>query len=374
MRNRNSNAHLQFRAGDWVEVRSREEILFTLDENGCLDKLPFMPEMFAFCGKRFQVYKRAHKTCDTVFPVRGRRVERTVHLETRCDGQAHGGCQAGCLIFWKVDWLKPVDCLLPDDVAPPIGTFSTPVKTSTSGKCSESIVWARTQGPNQNGESPKFICQATQLPYATKDLAWWDIRQYFEDYVSGNVGIKRLLSGFIYSMYYHLSQAGIGFGPAMRLFYDKFHPLWRGTQFPRKSGLIPVGEPTPTATLDLQPGELVRIKPYVEILQTLNTENKNRGLYFDAEMVPFCGGSYRVLKRVTKIIDEKTGHMQEFSNPCIILDSVFCQSRYSYCRMFCPRSIYSYWREIWLERMVPDARVNEKTQPNRFARPCAPYR
>ena len=44
--------------GDWVEVRSKEEILSTLDSNGRLDGMPFMPEMFAFCGKRFQVYKR----------------------------------------------------------------------------------------------------------------------------------------------------------------------------------------------------------------------------------------------------------------------------------------------------------------------------
>jgi len=26
-----------------------------------------MPEMFQLCGRRFQVYKSAHKTCDTVF-------------------------------------------------------------------------------------------------------------------------------------------------------------------------------------------------------------------------------------------------------------------------------------------------------------------
>ena len=94
--------------GDWVEVRSKEEILRTLDKDGRVDGMPFMPEMFAFCGKRFQVYKRAHKTCDTVFPVQGRRVADAVHLETRCDGSAHGGCQASCLLFWKVDWLRPV--------------------------------------------------------------------------------------------------------------------------------------------------------------------------------------------------------------------------------------------------------------------------
>jgi hypothetical protein len=41
-------------------------------------------------------------------------------------------------------------------------------------------------------------------------------------------------------------------------------------------------------------------------------------------------------------------------HPCIILEDVVCQSRYSTCRMLCPRSIYPYWREIWLER-VPAA-------------------
>src|ERR1700743_2110185 len=93
--------NMKLRVGEWVEVRSKAEILQTLDKDGSLDGMPFMPEMFAYCGKRFQVHKRAHKTCDTVFPVRGRRVDQAVHLETRCDGQAHGGCQGSFLLFWK---------------------------------------------------------------------------------------------------------------------------------------------------------------------------------------------------------------------------------------------------------------------------------
>ena len=83
------------RVGEWVEVRSKEEILRTLDPSGELDGMPFMPEMFAFCGKKFQVYKRAHKTCDTVFPIRGRRVDRAVHLATRCDGRPTAGARPG---------------------------------------------------------------------------------------------------------------------------------------------------------------------------------------------------------------------------------------------------------------------------------------
>src|SRR5512139_660367 len=97
-------------AGDWVEVRSREDILATLDKSGRLDGLPFMPQMFQYCGQRFMVRSRAYKTCDTVSGhYRGRRLRDAVHLDIRCDGSAHGGCQANCLIFWKSAWLKPVE-------------------------------------------------------------------------------------------------------------------------------------------------------------------------------------------------------------------------------------------------------------------------
>jgi hypothetical protein len=168
------------------------------------------------------------------------------------------------------------------------------------------------------------------------------------------------MCGGIYFLYYWLSRAGIGVGRPMRWFYDKFYPLWRGAPFPRRFGTIPDGQPTPVKTLNLQPGELVRIKPHEEILKTLDTRNRNRGLYFDAEEVPYCGGTYRVLKHVTKIVNERTGRLQEMKTPCVILDSVICQSRYSECRLFCPRSIYPYWREVWLERVGPNISATQR--------------
>lgn len=336
-----SNLKLNLRAGDWVEVRSKEEILQTLDAKGELDGMPFMPEMFAFCGQRLQVYKRAHKTCDTVFPIRGRRVDRAVHLETRCDGSAHAGCQAGCLLFWKEAWLKPVDNVSKANVLP--------VLRNQTG-CTERDVETATQVASQNG-APVYSCQATRLPYFTTDLNWWEVSQYIEDYRAGNVTLRRMIEGLGYSAYFNLSQAGIGLGRPMRSLYDKVAPLWTKSHFPRHAGPIPEGQPTPGEKLDLQPGEMVRVKSHKEILATINTGSRNRGLWWDAEMVPYCGGTYRVLKRVTKILDEKTGKMTEMKNPCIILDKVVCQSRYSSCRMFCPRAIYPYWREIWLERV-----------------------
>ena len=345
--------------GDWVEVRSKEEILSTLDPTAELQGMPFMPEMFTFCGQRFQVYKRAHKTCDTVFPVRGRRVAQAVHLETRCHGEAHGGCQAGCLIFWKEAWLKPVGGQPTVPAASPVEPCFESSDAASKPACTEADVWTRAEVSDPHGGASTYVCQATRLPYATTDLRWWDIRQYLEDYASGNVGVWRIICGLVYSAYYSLTQLGVGLGRPLQWFYDKFHPLWRGTLFPRKTGFIPDGRPTPLATLDLQPGELVRVKSHEEILQTVSVHSKNRGLHWDAEMVPYCGGTYRVLKRVTKIIDENTGKMREMKTPCIILDSVVCQSRYSTCRLFCPRSIYPFWREIWLERVGNDFSKHE---------------
>src|ERR1700722_956970 len=346
------------RVDDWVEVRSKEEILRTLDAEGQLDGMPFMPEMLEFCGKRFQVYKRAHKTCDTVFPVRGRRVADSVHLQTRCDGSAHGDCQASCLLFWKLAWLKPV------------GGPDTNIPTALPAACSERDLEANTRTVDPVDGKLRYTCQATQLPYATSKLDWWDFSQYVEDYTSGNVGLGRILSGGLYMVAHWLSRAGIGVGRPIRWFWDRFHPLWGGAPYPRRSGSIPDGHSTPVAALNLGPGDLVQIKPYREILQTLNESNRNRGLFWDAEEVPYCGKTYRVLKRVERIINERTGKMQEMKTPCVILDSVICESRYSECRFFCPRSIYSYWREIWLQRVTPEGPSSVVERDNQVATKC----
>ena len=106
---------LGLRPGDVVVVRSEAEIMATLDADGRLDGLPWMPEMSRFTGRTFRVSKRADKTCDTVNLTGLRRLRDTVHLEaTRCDGSAHGGCQADCLLFWNEAWLTSRRCRRPD--------------------------------------------------------------------------------------------------------------------------------------------------------------------------------------------------------------------------------------------------------------------
>jgi hypothetical protein len=352
---------LKLRAADWVEVRTKEEILSSLDENGRLEGLPFMPQMFQCCGQRFRVFKRAHKTCDTVNQTGGRRLQNAVHLDLRCDGEAYGGCQAACLIFWKVAWLKPIG----STSRPSEGPSQRPSGTDREAGCAEADVWAATQSRNayDDGET-RYVCQATLLPDFTTLFPWWNIAQYLEDFTSGNTTIGRMIRGFIYAGFYNISRVGIGLGRPLRWLYDRFQALYGGLPYPRHDGKIPEGQRTPTHTLDLQPGELVRVKSYAEILTTLNTDCRNRGLRFDAEHVPYCGGIYRVRSRVNKYIDEKTGKLKTLKNVSVILEGVWCQARYSDCRMFCPRSIYSWWREIWLERVSEGSFSSTKPKRN----------
>ena len=99
---------LGLRPGELVRVRSAIEISPTLDPDGTLDGLPFMPEMLKYCGRTLPVSMRADKTCAGDGVVR--RMHNTVHLAgVRCDGGAHGGCQAACLMFWKEAWLERVE-------------------------------------------------------------------------------------------------------------------------------------------------------------------------------------------------------------------------------------------------------------------------
>ena len=340
------------RVGEMVEVRGKAEILATLDERGRLDGMPFMPEMFQYCGQPFPVYKRAHKTCDTVSGnSRGLTLEDSVHLDLRCTGKAHGGCQAGCLLFWKEAWLRPVaaaSSASPASAAAPAASEAPRFGPA----CSEQAV-ARAVIHRDAGSEQRFSCQATELLSFTKPLPGWDPRQYAEDYLSGNQSLGKMLQVFTYATYVFCTRANSDrWGSWGRWLYDRFQSLRGGLSFPRYKGKISIGAPTPRDDLGLQPGDWVRVKSYEQILATLNTAGTNRSMGFDAELVPYCGKVFQVRTRVETFIDEPTGKLKVMKAPAVILEGVFCQSYYSPKRLGCPRSIYSWWREIWLERVA----------------------
>ncbi|MGH9810147.1 MAG: hypothetical protein ACRD9W_23330 [Terriglobia bacterium] len=132
----------------------------------------------------------------------------------------------------------------------------------------------------------------------------------------------------------------------------------------RTRGKIPLNQPTPRTNLNLVPGDLVKVKSFDEILNTISIHNSNRGLWFDAEMVMFCGKSYSVRTRVERFIDEATGRMKTLKTPAVILEGGYCRACYSEQRFFCPRSILPWWREVWLEK-IPERSVprRERLEP-----------
>lgn len=337
MRGRSAGT-LGLRAGDLIEVRSAEEILATLDEKGELESLPFMPEMLQFCGRRLTVQSVAHKLCDTISRTGIRRLDNAVHLTGgRCDGSAHGGCQTMCLLYWKEAWLKRVEP----------GTNGVPAaaRESTVSRMTLPLLQVTTRKePGANGEE-RYSCQATELLRAAPThLPLLELGQYVEDVRSGNASVLWVLRAFLVGLFNRLQSLSMKvLPPRLRFREGRRWGFLKGTAIGR----------TPTGELGLQPGELVRIKSKDEILATLNGDLFNRGMGFEEEMSRSCGRQARVLQRVDRCIDEKTGRMLTMKSPCIILEGIVCAGAYS---MNCPRAFYPFWREIWLERVgEPDA-------------------
>lgn len=100
--------------------------------------------------------------------------------------------------------------------------------------------------------------------------------------------------------------------------------------------------------LNLQPGEWVEVKSLKEIFATLDAQGKLMGLRFNKEMARFCGGQFRVYKRLEKMILESTGELRKIKTPTVMLEGVFCDGK---AHGGCDRSCFCFWREAWLKRV-----------------------
>jgi hypothetical protein len=323
------------RPGDVVEVKSPAEILSTLDDGDARESMPFMPEMFRHAGRRYTVSRRVDKICDTVTATGSRRMYSMVYLDDlRCDGSAHGGCQAGCKLYWKEDWLRRVE---PDaDPAEPTNEPSPALQT---------LAKAGTRTIREGETDEVWRCQATEALKASDQVrVFKDPEQYWREFNNGNFGRLRFIGLMIRAFVMEV---------AHRLGVLRGLPLHG-----------PEPESPPTETLDLQPGELVQVRSPAEIKATLDDKGFNRGLSFDREMLPYCGQTLRVKARVERLIDETTGRMLKIPKDCIILDGPVCSGECSTGRWFCPREIYPFWREAWLRRVEDLAHSSANGAPN----------
>ena len=304
----------QFRAGDPVLVRSAAEIIQTLDENGSLDGLPFMPEMVEFCGQSARVLRRVEKICVEGYPDTFRAFENNdvVLLDSaRCSGANHDRCSRGCTLLWKEAWLwRRQD----GDSAPrPSGRADDPAAVAALHSR------LRTHKPGGG-----YSCQSTELCSATRPLSRRSrIWVCFREVRVGNRGPFEM-AGLIARFFWRRLRRKI-FG-------------WR----PRG-----VGTQTPNQALGLQAGEWVEVKPLSEIRATLDRNGFNRGLDFSHAMRQFCGRQFQVRSRMDRRIDEATGEMRVLKNT-VTLEGVECQCYYRFGG--CPRGDLLYWREVWLKR------------------------
>ena len=309
------------RPGEVVEVRPAAEILATLDADGALESVPFMPEMRQYIGRRFRVSRRVDKICDTISQTGSRRMENVVYLDDlRCDGSGHDGCQAGCRIYWKEAWLRRVDDAQVAEPAP-------------GGEAElERVTVAATRTVRELDGEPEEVwrCQATDALVATEPLKTSDLRQYPRELSSGNVSLWHFLRVMPRAFVMEVGR---------RLNLVDNLPL-KGSEAPLE--VEPLG---------LEKGDLVQVRSPDEIARTLDARGLNRGLSFDREMLPYCGRTFRVHDVVKQIIDDRTGRMIRMKRACIILEGVACSGERTAGCWFCPRAIYPYWREAWLRRV-----------------------
>ena len=201
------------------------------------------------------------------------------------------------------------------------------------------VAGCRAPGEAPDASDPTWVCQATQLLHASEPLRRSDVAQYLEDFTSGNVGLGRMLAGFLFLGYSTIVGGRYGLGAPLRWLFDTVSRWSGGTPYPDRKGRLPAGGKTPSRRLDLQAGEWVRVRPLSEILETVDENLRNRGMGFHSEMVPLTGRTFRVLRRIEKIVHEKTGKMVHLKNDTVILEHGVCEARYiNNCRRFCPRA------------------------------------
>ena len=293
-----------------VVVKSADEILQTLDEDGTLHRLPFMPEMVEFCGKSFRVARRVVKTCSfgTASTMLAFNTDDVVLLDgLRCSGADHDGCPKACMIFWREAWLRKVEC--------------APAQSRSDSKDSEPL---RTRLKTKS--SPKiYFCQASELLKAAHELSRQErFAKCWDEVRAGNCSSLQMAHRIAIWLFWRIRRAFLG-------------AYARGKS-----------RPTPDETLNLQPGELVEVKPMESITETLNETAHNRGLWFSPDQRRLCGQQRRVARRIDKLIVDGTGEMRRLRNT-VYLEGSMCSCPHV-AFGGCPRDEFVYWREIWLRR------------------------
>jgi len=212
------------------------------------------------------------------------------------------------LLFWKEAWLKPVEgSILQNGFHAPRVTQSDLVSLAM-----------------RNGE---FFCQSSEIVEASKPLPWWQMKQYLWDVKYNQISYLDFLHSLFIAVYNKIAHHG------------RF----------RSWGMVTGNGDNASSpqSLNLKPGELVRVRSLAEIKGTLDSLGKNKSLLFAPSMKDFCGQVLRVRDRVENIVLEGTSRQRTLKDT-VLLEGSTCDGL---CHRMCPRQSFLFWRECWLERV-----------------------
>lgn len=299
--------------GDMVEVRPWVEIRASLDERGCLEQLPFMPEMAGMCGQRAFVFRCAHRLFDYRKSRRMRHMDGAVLLVGAvCDGSKHGDCEAACHTIWKAAWLRRIERGDDKVGAPTLSDCPDPRNSAT--------LQFGTRAPN-------YACQLTQLHAASRPIANWNVSNFFRPLIAGNVTLAAFAVGWLT----HL--------------FNELQHLRQGVSFPAFEVAEEDGKRR--EGIRLEAGDQVVVRSSAAIRATLNDQFMHRGLWFEPDMLKHCGRRLCVQAEVRKLIDIVTGEMRTMKTPAYALREVhFSGER----QLFNAQHEPLFWRSAWLER------------------------
>ena len=221
------------------------------------------------------------------------RMEHAVHLEdVRCDGQGHGGCQAACLVYWKEAWLKRVE--------------RRGGQRERSGPAAATAWLQPAVADPGDPQGRRTADRVRSCSHARRPSCCARPRSGSRHGSSGSM--SRTCGPPTPGFFTVLRSVAVGAFNEYQDLSVKLLPRWlrihQGKRFPFLDG---TQRRTPTETLDLQPGELVRIKSKEEIVRDPGHGQPQPG---HEASTPRCSGTAAARRawsgRVERIIDEPT--------------------------------------------------------------------
>ena len=329
----------QLRKGDVVEVRARPRSSPRSTIAASSTRCRSCPR-WSRCADGASRWRPAPNASATRSPVRAARVDGRHRRARGCELRRIGPrrLRRGVrLLYWKDAWLRRS--------MPRRRTECAGDATDEAARDSLlALVDAQRERAADDGEPVRFRCQATQAIEASTAVSAKDPRSYVR---ALHAPATSAVGHFVRVMARAVVMES---GEAAR------SPVRAAVA--RCDGESRLAHRRSTC----DPGEWVRIKSREEIEATLNDKGKNRGLWFDREMM-------RLLRPgVPGEPSSRPAHRRAHRRDDRVVAATASRSRVRRAPASTawgvgsvPRAIYPYWREGWLERVESEATVGLPT-------------